>query len=108
MYKIKKSRLLQKDNKGEGEKMGVVSTKNQFSANIMKFLAIFFFGKSAVSPSILARTQLSSITIYIFGKLKYGVSFVILRSKLTVVALLPWHSPKMANIWDEPRKMTHT
>ena len=42
MYKIKKSRLLQKDNKGESEKMGVVSTKNQFSANIMKFLAIFF------------------------------------------------------------------
>ena len=34
---------MQKDNKGEGEKMGVVSTKNQFSANIMKFLAIFFW-----------------------------------------------------------------
>ena len=61
----------------------------------------------AVSPSILAGTQKSSITINVFGKLKYDSTFVDLGPKLRVVALLSRHSPKMAKIQDEPQKAAH-
>ena len=52
-----------------------------FLAILVRFLAIFFYGKPTVSPSILAETQQSPTTIDIFGKLKSEVSFVILGPK---------------------------
>lgn len=61
----------------------------------------------AVSPSILAGTQKSSITVNIFGKLKYDTSFLDIRSKLMIVALLSCYFPKMAKIQDEPQKAAH-
>ena len=78
----------------------------------MAILVIFFghfsFGKTAIPPSILARTQNPSITINMFRKLKHDVSFVDLGQKLRVVALLSRHSPKMAKIQEEPWKTTRT
>ena len=93
----------------ESDTIGVTSTKIDFWPKI-RFFWPFFFGKRAVSPSILARTQKSSITINIFGKMKSRAIFVILGPKLRVVPILSRYSPKMAKFgmslgkWPIPRK----
>ena len=85
-------------------KMGVTTTNNRFWAILVIFFGHFSLGKTAIPPSILARTQNPSVTIKIFRKLKYDLSFVDLGPKLTVLALLSRHSQKMAIIQEEPWK----
>ena len=84
--------------------MGVTTTENRFWSLLVIFFAHFSFGKTAIPPSILARTQNPSVTIKIFRKLKYYLSFVDLGPKLTVLALLSRYSQKMAIIQEEPWK----
>ena len=86
--------------------MGVTTTKNRFRAILVIFFGHFSLGKTAIPPSILARTQNPSVTIKIFRKLKYDVSFVDLGPKLTLVAFLSRHSQKMAIIQEGPWKTT--
>ena len=71
--------------------MGVTTTKNRFWALLVIFFAHFSFGKTAIPPSILVRTQNPKS-----------------RTKIRVAALVSRHSPKKAKIQEEPWKTTRT
>ena len=66
-----------------------------------------FYGKTALSPSILASTKKFSITVNILGKLK-SREFRWSWTKIKDICPSVAHSPKMAKIWDEPQRTTCT
>ena len=65
--------------------MGVTARKIKFWSFI-EFLGLFLWKKSTVFRQFLPELNFY-ITIYIFGKLKSGESFVILGPKLRVLSL---------------------
>ena len=77
---------------GENEKISFCKIKkekvNQDGGNYYK-KSIFSFGKTAIPPSILVRTQNPKS-----------------RTKIRVAALVSRHSPKKAKIQEEPWKIT--
>ena len=79
---------------GENEKISFCKIKkekvNQDGGNYYK-KSIFSFGKTAIPPSILVRTQNPKS-----------------RTKIRVAALVSRHSPKKAKIQEEPWKTTRT
>ena len=66
----------------------------------------FFLGKTALSPLILAGTQIFLITFNIFVKCEPGVSFLVLGTKLRVLSI--YQTRYFSKMDPNPRKRTST
>ena len=86
--------------------MRVTIGNNNFLLILMNFSAVFCSEKCRFSTNSCQNPKM--FNHHIFGKMKYDSSFVDFGPKVRVVALLSRHSPKMAKMRDEPRKITCT